>query len=96
MDLTLPKLLVKRLSAAAQEANTTPEALAISCIEQHLDVAARHLALIDRLEGVDGALLDLARLVGETAASRESFDPGRICRYQAKGERGDSHQDEDA
>lgn len=81
LTITLPADLAKRLSAAAAEAGVTAEALAASCVEQHLDVAARHMAVIDRLEGVDAALLELAQFVGEAAGASEGFDPSRICRY---------------
>lgn len=82
LSITLPKALADRLSSAAAEVGTTPEALVVHCVEQDLDVAARHVALIDRLEGVDAALLELANFVGEATATSEGFDPSSICRYR--------------
>ena len=82
LTVTLPKALFDRLEQAAGEAGTTPAYMAQQCIEQHLNIASRHLALIDRLEGVDAALLELANFVGEAVGSTEGFDASKICRYR--------------
>lgn len=94
ITLSLPKALADRLEAAADGAGTTVGFLAAQCVEQHLDVAVRHLALIDRLEGVDAALMELAGFVGEATAANEGFDPSSICRYRTRENSVDSRKDE--
>lgn len=74
-----PKLS-ERLEQAARAAKITPADLIAQCVEQHLDIAVRYIALLDRLETVDQGMLDLAALVGEATAGG-SVEVSSICRY---------------
>ncbi|MDA9392631.1 hypothetical protein WN73_19075 [Bradyrhizobium sp. CCBAU 45394] len=74
-----PKLS-ERLEQAARAAKIGPAELIAQCVEQHLDIALRYVALLDRLDTVDQGLLDLAGLVGEASAGR-SVEVSSICRY---------------
>lgn len=72
--------LSERLEQAARAAKVPPTELIAQCVEQHLDIAVRYVALLDRLESVDQGLLDLATLVGEATAAG-SVEVSSICRY---------------
>lgn len=68
-----------RLEAAARNAKSSPADLIAACVSQHLDVAIRHLAAIERLEAVDEGLLELAAFIGRATAGGE-IDLSKICR----------------
>ncbi|RQH06875.1 hypothetical protein [Bradyrhizobium sp. RP6] len=74
--------LSEQLEEAARAAKIAPAELIAQCVEQHLDIAVRFRALIERLETVDQGLLDLAGFVGEATASGH-FDVSSLCRYSA-------------
>jgi hypothetical protein len=74
-----PKLS-ERLEQAARVAKIAPAELIAQCVEQHLDIALRYVALLDRLDTVDQGLLDLASLVGEASAGG-GVEVSSICRY---------------
>ena len=65
---------------AATEANITADALISECVSRHCETALRHRVLIQRQNDVDGALLELARLVGRLSAGPHE-PPANICRY---------------
>ena len=80
VSLTASLAAELRRSAAAH--GWTPESLIGDCVAQHLEVALRHRVVLERLEQVDAAILEMAGAVGELGASAEGFEPGRLCRYQ--------------
>lgn len=82
LTVTLEAALAARLRAAAVERGWTAESLAVECIVQHLEVAIRHRVLIERLEQVDGAILDMAQAVGELGAPTTSIDLSKVCRLR--------------
>jgi hypothetical protein len=86
--IELPGDVAAALSEAAAARQLTPAALASECVLQQLEAASRYRFMCDRLETVDQALLDLARLVGELTPpegepGETRFDPAKICRYRA-------------
>lgn len=85
LTLTLKAALATRLSAAAAERGWSVESLAAECVAQHLEVAIRHRALIERAERVDAALLDMAKAVGELGAPSGGIDLTEVCRYRKDG-----------
>jgi len=82
-SITLEADLAARLTAAASEKGWSPENLAADCIAQVLEVAIRHRVVLERLEQVDAAILDMAKAVGELGASATSIDLSKVCRYAA-------------
>jgi len=82
LTVTLEAALAARLRAAAAERGWSAESLAAECIVQHLEVAIRHRTLVERLEQVDGAILDIAQAVGELGASSAGIDLSKVCRFR--------------
>jgi len=82
LTITLETTLAARLSAAAAERGWSAEDLAAECVAQHLEVALRHRILIERMEQVDAAILDMAQAVGELGAPSAGIDLSRVCRYR--------------
>lgn len=76
----IEKTLAERLERAADTAKISPAGLITECVAQHLDIAVRHLALVERLEAVDQGLLELANFVGEATAGGD-VDVSSLCRY---------------
>jgi predicted transcriptional regulator len=76
----IEKALAERLERAAQTAKISSVELITECVTQHLDIAIRHLALVQRLEAVDQGLLELATFVGEATAGGD-VDVSSLCRY---------------
>jgi len=76
----IEKTLAERLERAANTAKVSPGELIAECVMQHLDIAVRHLALVERLEAVDQGLLELATFVGEATAGGD-VDVSGLCRY---------------
>ncbi|MCJ2005521.1 hypothetical protein [Methylobacterium sp. J-092] len=93
LTLTLEASRAARLSAAAAEQGWSAEDLAAECVVQHLEVAIRHKALIERLEQVDAAILDMAQTVGELGAPAAGIDLTKVCRYCQNGHDGDARAD---
>jgi hypothetical protein len=54
--------------------------LAVECIVQHLEVAIRHRVLVERMEQIDGAILEMAQAVGELGAPSAGIDLSKVCR----------------
>jgi hypothetical protein len=85
--MTLRKLTIElevdlseKLSTEAKAHNWNPEDLARECVAQHLEIAVRHRALVERLEAVDQSLAALAQFVGEAGAASEGVDLRKILR----------------
>lgn len=72
--------LAERLEEAARNSKLSATELITECVAQHLEVAIRHRALIDRLDAVDQGLLELASFVGEATAGG-NVDLSNMCRY---------------
>jgi predicted transcriptional regulator len=86
LTITLDAALARALNEAAAAHGWPPERLAADCVAQQLEVALRHRALLERLEAVDGAILDMAQAVGELGASSENVDLGAICKFRRGGD----------
>ena len=54
--------LAERLEEAARNSKLSAAELITECVTQHLEVAIRHRALIDRLDAVDQGLLESGEL----------------------------------
>jgi len=80
--VSLPATLATDLRKVSAERGWTPESLIGDCVAQHLEVAIRHRVVLERLEQVDAAILEMAQAVGELGASAEDFEPGSLCRYR--------------
>ncbi len=78
-SVELEETLAERLEEAARNSKLSPAQLIAECVIQHLEVAIRHRALIDRLDTVDQGLLDLAEFIGEATAG-SSVDLSNLCR----------------
>jgi hypothetical protein len=79
--VTIEKKLSERLEEAARLAKISAADLIAECVTQHLEVAIRHRALIDRLDLVDQGLLELATFIGEATAGGGKVDLSNLCRY---------------
>ena len=82
LALTLPAALATSLRKEAAQRGWTPESLALDCIAQYLEIALRHRVVLERMEQVDTALLQLAQTVGEIEAAADAVEPGALCRYR--------------
>jgi len=80
LTVTLEAALAARLGAAAAERGWSAESLAAACVAQHLEVAIRHRVLVERMEQIDGAILDMAQAVGELGAPSAGIDLSKVCR----------------
>ena len=83
MTLTLDEALAGRLTTTARAQGVAPEALAVACVEQHLDAALRYMVLLQRQEIVDRQIGEIARFIEEASAGGglDPVDLFRICRY---------------
>lgn len=82
LSLILPAALAASLRKEAVQRGWTPENIILDCIAQHLEIALRHRVVLERMEQVDAALLQLAQTVGEIEAAAEAVEPGALCRYR--------------
>ncbi|MFH6786759.1 hypothetical protein [Methylobacterium sp. MA0201] len=82
LSLAIPAALAASLHQEATQRGWTPESLVLDCLAQHLEVTLRHRVVLERMEQVDAALLQLARTVGEIEAAAENTEPGALCRYR--------------
>lgn len=85
MTITLPADVAGLLRKAASERGWTPESLAVDCIAQSLEVAIRHRVALERIDQVDGALMELAKAIGSIDAGSEAIDLSEFCRYRKGG-----------
>ncbi len=74
LTVTLGEALAARLNAAAAAQGWSAESLAADCIAQNLEVALRHRVLIERIEQIDAAILDMAQAVGELGVPSAGID----------------------
>jgi uncharacterized protein (DUF924 family) len=84
LTIELEEDLAEKLWTEAKAHNWTPEDLARECVAQHLEIAVRHRAVVERFEAIDHHLAALARFVGQASASTESVDLWKICRYRGE------------
>lgn len=82
LTLTLEADLAAALTRAATAQGWSPESLAAACIAQHLEIALRHRVLVERMEQIDAALLDMAQAVGELGAPSDGIDLSQVCRFR--------------
>lgn len=82
--VTLPSDLAAALRAAASGRGWTAEGLIRDCVAQHLEIAVRHRVLVERMETIDAALLEMAEAVVELAQPGEDagIDLTKVCRYR--------------
>lgn len=83
LNVVLEAGLAARLSKAATERGSSPAILAAECIAQSLEVAIRHRVLLERMEQVDSAILEMAQAVGELGTPSEAIDLSKMCRYRS-------------
>lgn len=79
--VSLPLDLAADLRRVAAERGWTSESLIADCVAQHLEVAIRHRVVLERLEQVDAAILEMAQAVGELGGPAASIDLSKVCRY---------------
>lgn len=72
-----------RLQKASNMVKIPVEDLIIECIGQHLDLATRHRLLVERIEIVDQALVELAEFIGEASTESGQVDLSNLCKYAA-------------
>ncbi len=82
LTIELEEDVAEKLWTEAKGHNWAPEDLARECVAQHLEIATRHRALVERFEAMDQHLAALARFVGQASASTGSVDLWKICRYR--------------
>jgi len=86
LTITLPADVAASLQQAADGRGWTPESLAADCVAQQLEVAIRHRIVLERIEQIDGALIEMATALGAIeAAGGESIDLSAFCRYKKGG-----------
>jgi len=83
LTITLPAHVAAALQQAAAGRDWTPESLAADCGAQQLEVAIRHRVVLERIDQVDAALIEMATALGSIeAASSEGIDLSSFCRYK--------------
>ena len=82
LTVTLEAALAARLRTAAAERGWSAESLAAECVAQQLEVAIRHRVPIERVEQIDGAILDMAQAIGELGAPSAGIDLSKVCRFR--------------
>lgn len=83
LTITLPADVAVALQQAAAGRGWTPESLAADCIAQQIEVAIRHRVVLERIEQVDAALIEMATALGAIeAAGGEGIDLSDFCRYK--------------
>ncbi len=86
LTITLPADVAAALQQAAAGRGWTPEGLAADCVAQSLEVATRHRVVLERIDRVDAALLDMAKALGAIeAAGGQDIDLSDFCRYRKAG-----------
>jgi hypothetical protein len=85
--ISFPADLARAVNQTATERRITPEALVIECVADRLETAARYRHMLDRVEQIDQAILDLAELMGEAGAAGETLDLTTICRARCGADR---------
>ena len=82
LTIALDASLAAALRQAAVERGWTPESLAVDCLRQHLEIAVRHRVLLERMEMVDAALLEMAEGIAGLALPGDGIDLSKVCRYR--------------
>ncbi|RDJ20278.1 hypothetical protein DWF00_19965 [Bosea caraganae] len=83
LTIILPADVATALRKAATERGWTLESLAADCIAQQIETAIRHRVVLERIEQVDGALIEMATALGAIeAAGGEGIDLSAFCRYR--------------
>jgi hypothetical protein len=87
LTISLPEDLYDTLSAASSTRGWTIDSLAVEAIKESLEGAIRYRVLVERMSIVDEAILDIAAVVGETAAAADAMKDGgadmaSLCRYR--------------
>lgn len=81
LSINLPADIARALEAAAVDRGMSPAALATDAVIHHLESANRYRFMLERMEAVDQALVELAGFVGESVP-KEPFDLSTICRFE--------------
>lgn len=83
LKITLPADVAAALQKAAAARGWTPESLAADCVAQSLEVAIRHRVVLERIDQVDAALIEMATALGSIeAAAGETVDLSSFCRFK--------------
>ncbi|WP_158806915.1 hypothetical protein [Beijerinckia sp. L45] len=89
LTLSLPEDLYETLSTASSARGWSIDSLAVEAIKEALEGAIRYRVLVERMSIVDEAILDIAVLVGETAAAADAMtggaDMASLCLYRPPG-----------
>lgn len=86
LTICLPADVATALLQAAAGRGWTPESLAADCVAQQIEVAIRHRVVLERMERVDGALIEMATALGAIeAAGGKGNDLSAFCRYKKGG-----------
>ena len=80
LTINIPTEVAKALEAAAADRGISAAALATDAVIHHLESANRYRFMLERMEAVDQALVELAGFIGESVP-KEPFDLSTICRY---------------
>jgi hypothetical protein len=86
LSISLPADVAKALEAAAADRGITPAALAADAVIHHLEAANRYRFMLERMEAVDQALVELAGFIGESIP-KDPFDFSSICQYAPAAKR---------
>jgi hypothetical protein len=84
LSINLPADVARELEIAAANRGISPSALATDSVIHHLESANRYRFMLERMEAVDQALIDLAGFIGESVP-KEPFDFSSICAYVPPG-----------
>jgi membrane carboxypeptidase/penicillin-binding protein len=86
LTITLPADVATALHQAAAGRGWTSESLAADCVAQQIETAIRHRVVLERIEQVDGALIEMATALGAIeAAGGGGIDLSDFCRYRKAG-----------
>lgn len=86
LTINLPADIARALEAAAADRGISSAALATDAVIHHLEAANRYRFMLERMEAVDQALVELAGFIGESAPP-EPFDLSTICQYAPAAKR---------
>lgn len=80
LTINLPADVAAELEVVAANRGVSLAALAADAVIHYLESAVRYSFLLERMESVDQALVDLARFIGESVP-KEPLDLSTICRF---------------
>lgn len=81
LTLHLEPELARALQEAAAAKGWRPELLAEECMRQNLEIATRHRVLLESMEGLHAAIMEMANQIGELSAPSGGIDLTGVCRY---------------